>query len=225
MQYLLRGIGALCAVTSISASARAADHTDSPAVVADPAADIADVYAWVEGGQDLNLIMNIATAAFSDQVQYVFHIESMPAYGMSGPTTTILCRFDVSQRVECWVGEDVYVSGDATGESGISDGSGMVRVHTGLRDDPFFFNISGFGATIDLVKDAAPNLTFDDDGCPALDVDTANALATQLTLEPDGSAGRDDFAGRNVQSLVVQVDRSLVDAGGSILAVWGSTRR
>ena len=40
--------------------AHASDHLDSPAAVANPAADIADIYAWaMPDGQHLGLVMTI----------------------------------------------------------------------------------------------------------------------------------------------------------------------
>ena len=47
---------ALTLSTALAAVARASDHLDSPATVANPAADIGDVYAWTSPeGKQLNL--------------------------------------------------------------------------------------------------------------------------------------------------------------------------
>ncbi len=224
---LKRTIVAALAACTLASPALAADHTDSPSVTNDPAADISDVYAWVSPDNTrVNLIMNIvATAAFSDQTQYVLHLESSAGFGMSGTETIILCRFDVAQTIECWAGDDVYVTGDASTTSGLANADESFRVFAGPRNDPFFFNISGFRNTIDAVRTAAPNLTFDSDGCPALDQATAQTLAGFLSTEPDGSPAVDDFSGRTVLSIAISIDRDLVDGGGNTLAVWGSTRR
>jgi hypothetical protein len=65
--------------------ALAADHLDTPTVLADPAADMGDLYAWTSAdGQRLNLVMDIVGRRFSDQVQYVFHVESGPTFGDGG---------------------------------------------------------------------------------------------------------------------------------------------
>src|SRR4051812_23524654 len=48
------------------------DHFDSPAMTANPQADIGDVYAWTASdGQRLNLAMTIAGHSFSDRLQYI----------------------------------------------------------------------------------------------------------------------------------------------------------
>lgn len=215
-----RRIVALAGAISLASSAWAADHVDGPAAIADPAADIADIFAWTTpDAGDVNLVLTIPAAAFSDAVQYAFRIESSSAFGEAGVSTDLICTFGATQLVQCWVGDDDYVTGDASAEVGLTSDSGLVRVFAGPRDDPFFFNSSGFNTARQTIIGAVPSLTFDGAGCPVLDDATSNALITQL------STGSDNFSPGTVLALVVQVDRSLVTAGGDILAVWGSTHR
>jgi len=54
---------------------------------------------------------------------------------------------------------------------------------------------------------------------------TATALVTQLRSAPGGGAPSDHFAGANTLAIVVQIDRALVTAGGSTVAVWASTNK
>jgi len=198
----------------------AADHVDSPAVRADPATDLADIFAWTTADTNhINLVMTVPVAAFSDAVQYAFRVESSEAFGTPGVEVDVICTFESNQNLECWVGDQDYVSGDASGESGLLSDTGRVRAFAGQRNDPFFFNSSGFNATVSAVIAAAPGLTFDGAGCPTIDSATSAALVTQL------STGGDNFALSSVQALVLQIDRSLLTAGGDIVAVWGSTHR
>ena len=61
-----------------AAMAHASDHFDSPATVANPQADIGDVYAWISPeGRRLNLAMTIQGHTFSDKVQYAIHIDKI----------------------------------------------------------------------------------------------------------------------------------------------------
>ncbi|HSG87980.1 MAG TPA: hypothetical protein VLA56_02130 [Pseudomonadales bacterium] len=197
-----------------------ADHVDSPSVIADPAADIADIFAWTTADtRSINLVMTIPAAAFSDAVQYAFRIESSEAYGVAGVATDVICTFDASQDIQCWVGDDDYVGGDASVESGLVSDTSRLRVYAGARNDPFFFNNSGFNAAVAAVKAAAPSLAFDGAGCPLLDTATSDALIAQL------ATGGDGFALGTIQAIVLQIDRSLLTAGGDIVAVWGSTHR
>src|ERR1700710_1722404 len=57
-------------------AARASDHFDSPAMTANPQADIGDVYAWTSAdGLRLNVVMTIAGHSFSDRLRYALHID------------------------------------------------------------------------------------------------------------------------------------------------------
>lgn len=222
---------AAAVLVAIEAPGRAADHLDSPAVqmTSNADADLNDLYAWTASGAgELNLVMTVqpfatSGAMFSDAVQYVFHVESASAFGAAATETTIVCTFASDQTISCWAGDDEYVTGDASAATGISSESGKLRVFAGLRDDPFFFNLSGFQATVATVEQAAPGLTFDAEGCPELDAATSNALVTQLATEPGGGAAEDDFAGASILALVVQIDTSTVTPGGPIAGVWAST--
>jgi hypothetical protein len=205
---------------------RAADHIDSPQAAVDPAADITDVFAWMSNdGSRVNLVMGIGrdvalTFLFSDQVHYVFHTSSKVGFLSTAKTDVdVICQFDAAQTIQCWAGNEEYVTGDASGTAGLSSGSGRMRVFAGVRNDPFFFNLNGFKAAAVAVENAASGLTFDAAGCPALDQSTAGALGSLLTT------GVDDFGGFNIGALVVSVDKSVLTRSGPILSVWGATHR
>ena len=222
-------IGLAIGALLMPAISLAADHIDSPAAVADPAADITDLFAWMSSdASKVNLVLNVSPFAgtesqFSDAVQYAFHVNSSAGYGEAQTETLIVCEFDAAGTVECWAGADEYVTGDASAEAGIATESGALKVFAGLRNDPFFMENTGFNTAVSTVIGAASSLTFDEQGCPALDEATSNLLVGQLQSGADGAAATDTFAGSNVLSLVVQVDKSLVNSGGPLLSVWGST--
>ena len=224
-----RLITILLAAMAMPAAVFAADHIDSPSAVADPAADITDLFAWTTAdATKVNLVLNVTPfagdgAAFSDATQYVFHVNSSAGYGMDQTETLILCQFDDAGEAECWAGDDEYLKGDASAEAGITSEGGALKVFAGLRNDPFFMELTGFQETVATVIAAAGGLTFDPAGCPALDQPTANALVGQLQAGADGAAASDTLAGANVLSIVVQVDKSVVNSGGPILGVWAST--
>lgn len=171
----------------------AADHLDGPTASSDPAADITDVYAWLQNADKLNLIMNVfplanSSSRFSDSVQYVFHIDGLSGYGASGKTNTIVCSFDTTQAVTCRVNGDIVVSEvDASLTSGVTNSDSTFRIFTGLRNDPFFFDLTNFNVVRQLVSEAAPALDFDEAGCPSLDQTTQSVLVSTLT----GSGGLD----------------------------------
>jgi len=212
--------------------ASAADHIDGPQASADPAADITDAFAWMtpDAGRVI-LIMDLTRNAdigsrFSDGVQYVFHTTSSASYG--GPKSDdvpVICQFDPQQRIECWAGDEAYVTGDAGSPSGITSRNGKLRVYAGLRNDPFFFNLAGFRETARIVTGAASSLTFDAAGCPAVDGATSTALVTQLQSAPGGGPAPDSFADFNVIAIAVEVDKSILTRNGPILSVAAATYR
>lgn len=229
-----RWLAALAVVTLAigSGPVSAADHIDGPRASADPSADITDVFAWMTpDASKVILVMDLVrnadvTSRFSDSVQYVFHTTSSASYGAAkSDDVPVICQFDPQQRIECWAGDEAYVTGDAGSLTGITSTNGKLRVYAGLRNDPFFFNLAGFRETARIVTGAASSLTFDAAGCPAVDSATSNALVTQLQSAPGGGAAVDAFADFNVIAIVAEVDKSILTKNGSILSVAAATYR
>jgi hypothetical protein len=227
----LQGACAL-AITAGAAWAIAADHLDGAAVKVDPATDITDLYAWTSGDK-LTLVMDVAplataTSKFSDAVQYAFHLESSSAYGTPGEKTDIVCTFDAAQMVNCVLGAPgdkvlEFVKGDASAATGLTSDTMKLKVYTGLRADPFFFNLEGFKDAVATVEGAA-GLMFDGSKCPTLDAATSGALIGELQGTAKGTLPAVNFFGKaNVLSIVVEVDKATVTAVGPIVAVWAST--
>jgi hypothetical protein len=212
----------------LSSATQAADHIDSPGATAEPTADITDLFSWMSPDAGwLNLVLDVhpfagAESTFSDAVVYAFHVNSSMGYGEPQEETLVRCVFNESHTIECWAGDE-YVTGDPTSEEGITSESGKLRVFADLRNDPFFMEFTGFVNTVDAVIAAAGSLVFDDQGCPDVDPDTSAALVGLLQSGNDGAPASDSFAGTNVLSLVVQVDKSVVTSGGPLLGVWAST--
>ena len=135
--------------------ANASDHLDTPTVIADPAADIGDLYAWTSSdGRRLNLVMDIVAHRFSDQLQYVFHVDSGERFGKTPASTSIVCRFDAAQALECWAGDSDYVRGDASKTAGLEGRNRRFRAFAGLRNDPFFNNVKGTRSALDAASAA-----------------------------------------------------------------------
>lgn len=223
----LKLCGALVA-TSAAAFSAASDHGDSPSALADPAADIGDMYSWMDGGRFV-MVMNIfpgapAGAKFSDQVQYWFHTQSGQTLGDAASTLDAVCTFDISQNIQCWAGDE-YVSGDASNTKGLKSESGKLKVFAGLRDDPFFFNIDGFSDSIKLISEFLGMQNPDAAGCPSVDQATSGITLSKLTKDGMNGPAKDGFAGKNVLSIVLSLDKSMVNTGGPMVSVWGATRK
>lgn len=205
-------------------SAKASDHLDTPSVIANPQADIGDLYAWTSyTGRQLNLVMTIVGHSFSDRIQYTFHIDSGKRFGKTTHTTLITCRFPAPGRTECNVGAADSASGNASSPAGLQGRQHRFKVFAGTRDDPFFNNVKGTRAAYQVAANALRNgTTVDEAGCPAFDRATSDAILDQWR-HTDGGPGSNFLAGWTSSAIVVSVDLGLVARGGPLLAVWATT--
>src|SRR5882762_1330974 len=165
--FKIKVLVALVLFAALAAMARASDHFDSPATVANPQADIGDVYAWISPeGRQLNLAMTIQGHTFSDKVQYALHIDSGKVFGHTSASTTIVCHFAAANAVNCKVGNADSASGDPTDPSGLEGRNHRFRVYAALRDDPFYNNLKGLLGAYAAVSAAIKNgVPVDSAGC------------------------------------------------------------
>jgi len=138
-------VATLVAALLLTSAAFAADHRDSPIATNDPAADINDVFAFVNPRNPAELIVAVTVfpfanplSRFSDAVDYRVHVDNGAA------EQVMTCRFPGSTRVECSGIAGLSVAG-IVGKT--LTGTGGLRAFTGLRDDPFFFDLDAFNAT------------------------------------------------------------------------------
>jgi hypothetical protein len=236
-------VGGVAAATLLvlQAQTHAADHTDAPAVQANPMADITDVYAWMDpGGATVNMVMDVSPfdpggglRHFGPTLVYVFHVDSVAGFPPTGAVSTeAVCKFTSDTHVQCWVGDTGYVEGDPSVTAGVASADGKIRVFAGRRSDPFFFNLNGFIDTVATIDSVEGSLTFDAAGCPVLTATSAANLRASMTEGPRGASthppcdgtSSDCFIGADVQSIVLQVDKSLLNAGSNtLLSIWAST--
>jgi hypothetical protein len=210
-----------------AAPASAADHLDTPTVIADPAADIGDLFAWTAAdGKRINLVMDIVGKRLSDQVQYVFHVDSGQALGRTTASTRLVCQFDAGGVASCWAGRADRLHGDASGSAGLQGQAERMRVFAGLRDDPYFNNVRGTRSALNAAGDAirAGRAPQDATGFRRFDAETLQRIP-QLWGQTQGGPARNFLAGWTTSALVVSVDLDLVTAGGPLLAVWARTER
>ncbi|WP_129777673.1 DUF4331 family protein [Peristeroidobacter soli] len=202
----------------------AADHLDTPSVIADPRADIGDVFAWTShDARRLNLVMTIVGHTFSEQLEYVFHIDSGRRFGQTNATTDIVCRIATAHNVFCKVGNADVASGDASDSKGLEGRNKHLRVFAGLRDDPFYNNVKGtreaYAVAADAMMGSAKN---DVAGCPMFSEATARSIL-DTWRHTGGGPAKNFLVGWTPASLVVSVDLDVVDRGGTMLAVWATT--
>jgi hypothetical protein len=202
----------------------ASDHLDTAAVIADPASDIGDLYAWSSGnGKRLNLVMTIVGGKFSDHVRYEFHVDSGKSLGHTTASTSITCEFNSAFAPDCVVGEVDRARGDASGEAGLEGERHRFRVFAGLRDDPFFNNVRGTRAALNVAAAAlAAKTSKDDAGCPQFDAPTSAKILDEWR-HTEGLAASNLLAGWSTAALVVEIDLDVVNGGGPLLGIWATT--
>jgi hypothetical protein len=219
-------VAVLAGVISVGAAvtSHSSDHLDTPTVIADPRADIGDVYAWTApDGRNLNLVMTIVGHTFSDKLQYTFHVDSGTRFGKTTATTSIVCRFAAANAAECQAGDADHARGDARSPNGLQGGNHRFRVFAGLRDDPFFNNVRGTRAAYEVAATALRRgAVVDAAGCPGFDQPTSQAILDQWR-HTDGGPATNLLAGWTPASIVISIDLDVLTKGGKMLAVWGST--
>lgn len=195
-------VGSLGLLVLATDGVQAADHNEAPGTMADPAADIADIFAW---HTDTSLVTALTFAGLSAggepatydaDVLYSIHIDND---GDDVSDIDIDCCFAQSQSDAWYVSCENVPGADNGGrvwgavDTNI-DGGGGSMLYAGSREDPFFMDFDGF-------------------------VDT---LATgMLSFDPTN----DTFAGTNVTAIVIEMDRDMAAGGGTTLQTWATTGR
>ena len=182
--------------------ARSADHKEASGTIADPGADIADVYAWHDLGAN-RLVAVITFAGLADapagptydaDLLYTLNIDNTDD---NVADLSVYCRFGQNNAGE-W-GVQVQNLPGATGTivgpvDRTLDGGNSTKVYAGPREDPFFFDLDGFRQTLQT-----GTLAF--------------------------NSARDRFAGLNVTAIVLEMNLSSALDGSSALKLWATTGR
>ena len=183
----------------------AADHTEPPGNDSTAARNIADFYAWHEGGA-LIAIVTMGGAALPGQAApydpdalYGVHIDN-DADDVADIDIWVRFGQDAGGNWGVKVENLPGASGDVIGAvEGNLDGGGGTQVFAGLRDDPFFFDLEGFNDTV-----AMGSLQF-----------------ASLTM---GNA-RDSLAGTNANAIVLSMDLDAARGGADQIQMWATTAR
>ena len=188
------------------------DHFSGPRALADPTADISDVFAFPapDSPQHLVLVMNVfgrsgPTAVFSDAIIYRFRIRPVElaatgpeaAFVPSKSEFTFDCTFDVAsgrtdsgrpvQRGRCVTPGGRIISFRADDENGgVDDG---VQVFAGQRSEPFFLDPRMIEKTVATGK---------------------------LSFKPKGS---NTLYGTNILAIVIKLEWRKILKGGPLFAV------
>lgn len=143
----------------------AADHAEAPGAAADATADIADYYAWHTEDETTVHVVTWASVLnatenpqFDDAVLVSLHQafpEETGDFADLEPDVSAHARFGqnsagdwgVQVTIQSPLG-DIEISGPV-GEAITDDFGAGVTVWAGAADDPFFFDLAGYTATLD----------------------------------------------------------------------------
>ena len=169
---LALGLGAAAVWTiapGAQSPAEAADHTDPPGrtsgTSADSAADIGDLYTFVRG-EDVVFVLTLAgpamavegqTGTYDRDVNYQIWVDPDGIQTETGggpmPAEAITVRFGQNSsghwgmQIDGFPGQTGMVSGPVEFTNELGTGGAAGKFWAGLRDDPFFFDLTGFGET------------------------------------------------------------------------------
>ncbi len=206
---------------------KAADHAEATLVAADPGADLADVFAFLDPNDHTRVVLALDVEGFvvpsellnlsffSPDVVYRFYIENT---GDAAPDRTIDVTFSpqVSRGQPQTATIKLPNGNKFTAPTTVqtlaaaanpfvvtTDPSSTASFFAGLTDDPFFFDIVGFNRFVSSVLAGSPD-------------------PTQL------QRGRDSFAGYNIHMIAISVPASMLrgkDPNNPIIGVSGATLR
>jgi hypothetical protein len=218
----------------------AADHRDAPGTMADPFADLNDLYAWHTENDTIVVVLtfngllnpdtapeDIYSEAELPNVLYTVHIDndSVPlanpgAWDNQDPETfdseiDIHVRFGQNGNGEWGVQVLNLPGADAEVVGPVDmdlDGNGG-HVYAGVIDDPFFFDLDGFLTTLANLDDDTLD-TEADIGFRSLDP----------TFRGDTT---DSFAGLNTMAVVLEFDAATAVAKNpdNFIQVWATSGR
>ncbi len=208
MREKISGLALVMAGLAYAGTAVAADHIEAPGAAADPAADIADFYAWHTKDGRVEAIITVASAGssaasavYDADVLYGIHIDNT---GDAVADIDIWIRFGQDSKGE-WGMQVLNLPGadsdtiEGPVETMIEAGTNLL-VWAGHAEDPFFFDLEGYQNVL-----------------------ASGSLFNGADLQFDSS--RDFFAGLNVTAIVVEMDAASVVDAFNTMQIWSTTSR
>ena len=222
-------VSAVALIFAPLAQINAADHAESTSVAADPGADIADVFAFLDPNDNSKVILALDVAGFvvpsellnlsffPTDIVYRFEIENTgdaipdlkidvsfsPQTSRSQPQTATIRLPRDGRRATTFTAPTTVQTLNATANPFIitTNPATGVRFFAGLTDDPFYFDIVGFNRFAGSVLGGAPDVT---------------------RLQ----RSRDSFAGYNIHMIALEVPAAMLRGpAGNVIGVNGVTLR
>ncbi len=204
----------LAVVAVVALTANAADHRDSPSVENDPAADITDVYAFRSPQNNDNLVVALDVNGltppaelrnFASDVTYDIHVDNTGDL-VADATASVSFSSDLSKFTIDGLGNPITgdVTPPGTPQPKVTESNG-IKAFAGPRDDPFFFDLTGFK---NFVK---------------------GPFVPASGLRPAGETPVDQFAGTNISSIAIELPITALTGQSSsntgTIKAWATTSR
>lgn len=188
--------GALCA---LGMPAFAADHAEAPGTQADPAADISDYYAWYSDGTVKAILTFNALMVPGDAAVYdpdVLYTLNFDVDGDDVADHMVHVRFGQAADGS-WGVQASNLPGAGAPQHGpvemvVSTPGG--KLFAGLRDDPFFFDLTGYSETLSTGTLSFDNTRDDFAGTNAMAIvvefDAPSLLGSSTTFQTWATTSR-----------------------------------
>jgi hypothetical protein len=195
---------------------QAADHTESPAAVADRPADIGDIFFFDPPDTENRLVAIITYGGgsdTSDQMDADFYCDRDVLYsffidrddnGDGAASVEPDVRMDIRMaeqddgsctvRLDNVPGAGDSFSGTVAETNRIFQSASGLNAFIGSTDDPFFFDSQGFGETLSTGTVAIDNT-------------------------------RDTFGGRNLSAIAFEIDTTALSSTQTVFKAWAVTAR
>ncbi|MDP9180124.1 MAG: DUF4331 domain-containing protein [Chloroflexota bacterium] len=194
---VLLGSAALLALNT----AHGADHRDGPATTANQPLDITDLYGFRSPTNNDDLVVALGVnglvtpdqngnVKFSSTGSYMIHVDNN---GDLVDDATVKVTFDNSSPQKFTIaGLPAAVSGEVTAPGATPNvvTVGGIKAFAGLRDDPFFFDLTAFKKFVAGPYVPAAGLRSAADGAPANTFAGTNALYIALELPITALTGK-----------------------------------
>jgi len=224
--FLLTGV--LASLVGVPEALRASDHIDSPSIAQDRAADIADLWAFLDPNDTTQVVLIMSTQGFivsgehfgmpifDHNLRYRFEIENTgdakpnkfidvtysPGLGRQMPQTATIKLPDSQEfTAPTTISTQEYKAPEFVVTTDPASG---VKFFGGLADDPFFLDDTGANR---LVASALAN-----PGHPKLSL-----------LSERG--GRDTYAGFNTLITAIRVPAAMLRGTGEVIGINAVTQR
>lgn len=224
----------LMPLLSLAPDLKAADHRDAPGVDGAGEGDITDVFAFLDPGNSSRLVLAMGvnpfavpgaspSYRFSPEYLYQFKIDRSGTYTED---FVIQVKFENTAT-----GQQAYVSVDRPAANnvgavnqllfnprsqvngpvgGVFGSPNSIQVFTGLRDDPFVFDLAQFNRILAGTQDVFRNI--------------ATSPIGPLRGRPvraDGTSGVDSFGGFNASYIVVEIPVAWLGVN-KIVNIWAT---